>query len=119
MASGEPIPDTWTLPKLRIDRNGDWFDDDVQVTHAGILENLRGNLTRDTDGYFIQTRVRIPIVVDDVPWVVTRLERHGEELHAFVNDDTIEVVNPLTLRIGAGEVPYCAVKEGRFEARLS
>jgi hypothetical protein len=89
------------------------------VTHAGILENLRGNLRRDAEGYFIQTRVRIPIVVDDVPWVVTRIERHGDELHAFLNDDTVEVVNPSTLRIGADEVPYCTVKAGHFEARLS
>jgi hypothetical protein len=113
------LPPGWKLPNLSVDRNGDWFDDDVQVTHHGILANLRGNLRRDPEGYFIQTRVRIPVRVEDVPWVITRLERRGETLHAFLNDGTEETVDPATLRVGGADVPYCTVKEGRFEARLS
>ena len=70
----EPTPEGWKLPNLRIDREGDWYDDDVQVTHPGILANLRGNLRKDGQGYFLQTRVRIPVVVEDAPWVVTRVE---------------------------------------------
>jgi hypothetical protein len=104
---------------LRIDVNGDWYDDDVQVTHAGLLANLRGNLRRDAEGYFIQTRVRIPVEVADVPWIVVRIERRGEDLHVLLNDDTEERVDPATLRIGGDHVPYCTVKGGRFEARLS
>src|SRR5262245_6743264 len=109
----------WTPPKLRIDVDGNWHDDDVQITHHGVLANLRGNLRRDAQGYFLQTRVRIPVTVDDVPWVVTRIERRGERLHAFLNDGTESTVDPAPLRIGAGDVPYCAVKDGAFEARLS
>jgi hypothetical protein len=112
-------PAGWKLPDLRIDVEGEWFDGDVQVTHPGILANLRGNLRKDAQGYFIQTRVRIPVRVDDVPWIVTRLERRDERLHAFLNDDSEETVNPATFRVGAGDVPYCAVKDGAFEARLS
>ena len=101
----EPTPDAlpagWTLPRLRIDADGDWWDGDVQITHAGILANLRGNLRRDAEGYFIQTRVRIPVEVADAPLVVARIERRGETLH-----------------IGAGDVQYCADARG-FEARLS
>jgi uncharacterized protein len=112
-------PDEWSLPRLRIDRNGDWFDDDVQITHPGLVANLRNNLKRDAEGYFIQTRVRIPVEVEDVPWVVTRIERRGEALQAVLNDDSEEAVNPSTLHIGSGDVPYCSVKGGRFAARLS
>jgi uncharacterized protein len=112
-------PAEWKLPDLRIDVDGEWFDGDVQVTHPGILANLRSNLRKDAQGYFIQTRVRIPVRVDDVPWLVTRLERRDERLHAFLNDGSEEAVNPATFRVGAGDVPYCAVKEGAFEARLS
>lgn len=114
-----PTPSEWTLPRLRVDREGTWFDDDVEITHPGILANLRGNLRRDGDGYFIQTRVRIPVEVEDVPWVVTRVERRGAELRAWLNDDTETAIDGATLRIGAGDVPYCAVKGGAFEARLS
>jgi hypothetical protein len=112
-------PAEWKLPNLRVDIDGEWFDDDVQITHPGILDNLRGNLRKDGEGYFIQTRVRIPVRVDDVPWVVTRLERRGDRLHAILNDGSDEVVDLARIRLGAGEVPYCAVKGGAFEARLS
>ncbi len=111
-------PSDWQLPRLRIDRSGDWFDDDVQVTHPGVLANLRAGLRRDTGGYFIQTRVRIPVEVDDVPWVITRLEPRGGALFAQVNDETEEVVDPASIRIGPGQVPYCTIKGGAFVARL-
>ena len=112
-------PTTWTLPRLRVDANGDWYDDDVQITHAGILHNLRSTLRRDDAGYFIQTRVRIPVEVADVPFVVTRVERRGDALHAVLNDGETLTIDPATLRIGAGNVPYCAVKGGAFEARFA
>jgi hypothetical protein len=107
------------LPRLRIDVDGDWFDEDVQITHAGILANLRSQLNRDAEGYFIQTRVRIPVEVEDAPFVVTRVERRGETLHAFLSDGTETDVDAATLRVGPDDVPYCAVKGGAFEARLS
>ncbi len=109
----------WTLPRLRIDVDGDWYDDDVAVTHEGILANLRAGLRRDAQGYFIQTRVRIPVEVADTPFVVTRFERRGDGFAVFLNDGTDETVDPDTIRVGARDVPYCAVKGGRFEARLS
>lgn len=114
-----PLPAEWRLPRLRVDVDGDWFDDDVAITHAGILANLRSLLKRDAGGYFIQTRVRIPVEVQDVPFVVTRIERRGEALHAFLGDDTETDVDPVTLRVSPDDVPYCAVKDGAFEARLS
>lgn len=115
----DSLPDGWTLPALRVDVEGDWHDGDVQITHPGVLANLRGNLRRDGEGYFIQTRVRIPVVVDDTPFVVTRIERRGETLRAWLNDGAEEDVDPATLRVGPRDVPYCAVKGGAFEARLS
>jgi hypothetical protein len=114
-----PTPDDWKLPDLRVDRDGDWFDEGVQVTHPGILANLRGNLRRDAAGYFIQTRVRIPVKVDDVPFVVTRVERRDEELRVYLNDGGEESVDPASLRLGADDVPYCSVKQRTFEARFN
>ena len=112
-------PSEWKLPDLRIDRDGDWYDEGIQVTHPGILANLRSTLKKDPEGFFIQTRVRIPVRVDDAPWVVTRFERRGETLHALLNDGSDERVDPATVRLGPGEVPYCTVKSGAFEARFS
>jgi hypothetical protein len=112
-------PSEWKLPALRVDVDGEWWDDDVQITHPGVLANLRGNLRRDAEGYFIQTRVRIPVQVVDAPFVVTRLERRGETLHAWINDGAEQDLDPTTLRLGAGDVPYAGVKDRAFEARLS
>lgn len=114
-----PPEGEWRLPRLRIDRSGDWYDNDVEITHPGILANLRGNLRRDADGYFIQTRVRIPVEVEDVPWVVVRLEPRGDGLRGVLNDGSVSTIDPATLRIGAADVPYCTVHDGRFDARLS
>ena len=117
--SAIPDPSSWTLPDLRVDVNGDWFDGGEQVTHPGILANLRGTLRHDAEGYFIQTRVRIPVRVDDVPFTITRIERDGDALAAWLNDDSRERVDASTLRVGGEGVPYCRVKSGAFEARLT
>ena len=116
--SQAPAEAGWTLPNLRIDRDGDWYDDDVQVTHPGILANLWSNLRKDAQGYFIQTRVRIPVSVEDVPWVVTRVEPRGDRLHVLLNDGSDADVEPSSLRLGRGDVPYCTVKDS-FEARFN
>lgn len=122
MTSAPPPPDpsTWTLPRLRIDRDGAWLHEDVEVTHAGILANLREGLQRDAQGHYLQIGpARVPVEVDDVPFIVVRVEAAGEGLAVLLNDDSREPLRPETLRLGAGEAPYCAVKGGRFEARFS
>ena len=109
----------WTLPRLRVDVNGDWFDGELPITHEGIVASLRANLRRGAEGYFIQTRVRIPVDVEDVPWIVVRVEPEGDRLRAILNDESEERLEPASIRLGRGDVPYCPVKGGLFEARLS
>ena len=113
-------PSIWKLPRLRIDREGDWLHEDEEVTHAGILANLRGNLRVDAQGHYLQIGpARVSVDVEDAPFVILRVERDGECLVLTVNDLSREPLEPRTLRFGAGGVPYCRVKHDRFEARLS
>jgi hypothetical protein len=113
-------PSTWTLPRLRIDREGAWFDDDEEVTHEGMLRSLRSNLSRDAEGYYLQIGpVRVPVDVDDAPFVVLRVEPDGDQLTLTLNDLTRETLAADTLRFGEDGAPYCLVKDGRFEARWS
>jgi hypothetical protein len=112
-------PAEWTLPDLRIDADGAWYDGGVEITHAGILANLRSSLRRDAAGYFIQTRVRIPVRVDDVPLLVMRVERQADTLRVWLNDGEEEIVDPATLRVDTRDMPYCSVKGGAFEARFT
>jgi hypothetical protein len=113
-------PSQWELPRLTIDRDGEWLHEGEEITHPGILANLRGNLRRDESGYFVQAGpLRIPVEVADAPFLVTRVEPHGQTLRLTLNDGTQEPLDPATLRFTSGEVPYCCVKGGRFDARLS
>jgi len=33
-------PAEWTLPALRVDVDGDWWDGDVQITHPGVDQSF-------------------------------------------------------------------------------
>jgi hypothetical protein len=113
-------PSQWKLPRLSINREGEWLHEGEEITHPGILANLRSNLRHDKAGYFVQTGpVRIPVEVADTPFVVTRVEPEGHTLRLTLNDGTQEPLNPTTLRFAPGEIPYCRVKAGQWEARLS
>ncbi|HSL48925.1 MAG TPA: hypothetical protein VK878_07630 [Candidatus Deferrimicrobiaceae bacterium] len=117
--SPTPDPSTWTLPRLRIDREGVWFHDDAEVTHAGIVANLRENLQVDERGHYLQIGpARVPVEVEDAPFVVERVEAQGEQLVATLNDLSREPVALDTLRVDQRGIPRCRVKDGRFDARL-
>lgn len=117
--SPAPDPSTWTLPRLRIDREGVWFHDDAEVTHAGIVANLRENLQVDERGHYLQIGpARVPVEVEDAPFVVERVEAQGEQLVATLNDLSREPVALDTLRVDERGIPRCRVKDGRFDARL-
>ena len=117
MASSDPS--TWKLPRLRIDRDGGWLHEGEEVSHEGILASLREGLQVDADGHFIQIgQVRIPVEVEDAPFAVVRFEADGDGFALCLNDESREALDPGSLRLRAGDVPYCRVKGGRFEARF-
>jgi len=121
-APGPPVPDpsTWTLPRLRIDADGQWLHEGAEITHEGILANLRDNLRVDEQGYHLQIGpVRVPVEVDDAPYAVVRVEPAGDALAVVLSDGTREPLDLAGLVLGPGEIPYCRVKAGRFPARFS
>jgi hypothetical protein len=117
--SAQGVPPGFALPRLRIGRDGTWYDSDEEVTHPGIVANLWSNLRIDDRGHHLQVGpIRVPVEIDDVPFVVQRAERRGEALELTLIDGSRELLDPAGLQLGAGEVPYCRVKGGRFEARF-
>ena len=108
---------------FRIDREGTWYHEGVEVTHPGVLRNLYANLHVDGEAHHIQAGpLRVPVQVDDAPLVVVRVEASRErggtpELH--LSDGSRERLEAGTLTLDARGVPYCRVKDGRFRARLS
>jgi hypothetical protein len=107
---------------FRIDRDGTWRHEGVEVTHPGVLQNLYANLRADGDGYHLQVGPwRVPVEVDDVPFVIARAELADDRgaIDVYLSDGTREPLDAATLALGARGVPYCRVKGGRFRARLS
>jgi hypothetical protein len=112
---------------LRIDKEGRWFFRDEEITHRKTYLLYCRNLTRDESGQIILRigREQCPVEVEDAPFVVKTLEfvpAQGRELKSIgliLNDETHEQLPPETLRIGPGNVLYCRVRSGKFEARFS
>lgn len=114
------IPAGWKLPRLRITRDGEWLHEGEEVTHPGILANLRENLKVDAEGhYLVAGPARVPVELEDAPFVVLRVAGEGDQLVATLNDLSREPLDPETLSFDAEGVPHCRVKGGIFVARLS
>jgi hypothetical protein len=104
-----------------IDRDGVWWHESQEVTHPGVLANLYENLRADGTEHYLQVGPRrIPVRVEDAPFVVTRLEPQGSaDPTAYLSDGSHEGLDPAGLWLGPHGTPYCQVKAGRFRARLS
>lgn len=119
-----PAPAAWTLPPgtFRIDRDGAWHHEGVEVTHPGLLRNLYANLRADGEAHVLQMgSVRVAVEVDDTPFVVVRADvlPDAGRVDAHLSDGTTEPLAVDTLSLDARGVPRCRVKGGRFRARLS
>jgi hypothetical protein len=112
---------------LRIDQEGRWFFRGEEITHLRTYLLYSRSLTRDESGRIILRigQEQCPVEVEDAPFVVTTLQfiprgPDGQEsIWVTLNDQTREKLDPATLRIGPGNIPYCKVREGMFEARFS
>ena len=112
-------PPGFTLPRLRIGRDGTWYDGDEEVTHAGIVANLWSNLRVDDAGHHLQIGpMRVPVEVDDVPFVVERVERRGDGARADADRRDPRAARPGRAAARGRRGAYCRVKGGRFEARF-
>jgi hypothetical protein len=116
------VGDPGAAGAFRIDREGVWRHDGVEVTHPGVLRNLYANLRADGESHHLQAGpVKIPVQVEDAPFVVVRAGT-GSEPGAIVlhlSDESQEPLDAATVVLDRCGVPYCRVKGGRFRARLS
>ncbi len=118
----ESVFDASPYLKLKIDKDGRWFQNGAEITHQQIYLMFNDMLEETSDeGYRIRMGREIcSVEVEDAPFVVLRMiDEDSDGLHMELNDKTREPFDPERFWIGAGNVPYCRVKEDRFHARFS
>ena len=108
--------------RLFIDKDGKWYQNGVEIIHAGVLRQFMEALETDSDNHY---RIRIgkevcSVEVEDTPFVVTGVteDKDGNVL-LVLNDGTSEIFNPETFRINDSNIPYSVVRNGKFPARFS
>ena len=121
-------PSSWTVPRLRIDREGTWYHEDQEVTHEGIVASLREGLRVDAGGHYLQVGpARVPVAVEDAPFVGVRVDRHESGGHQVILvttnvGDVVAVDEAHPLRVvtdrQTGEPSTYVRVRGGLEARL-
>lgn len=107
-----------------IKRDGRWFHEGAQISREPLVRLFSTVLRRDPDGFHLVTPVeKMRIVVEDAPFIATRVDREGEALRFLTNvGDEVEAGpdNPIRVEVGEGGEPrpYVHVRRG-LEALIS
>jgi hypothetical protein len=112
---------------IRIDKDGVWYYKGAEMFRKEIVNFFYQNLKRDESGqYLIELENdRCYLDVEDTPFVIRSVHRALSEkdgkatLYLLLSDETVEPLNPETLRIGNDNVLYCTIKNDHFDARFS
>lgn len=113
-------------PPLFLDKEGRWFHEGEEITHARTCRLLSRSLRRDPAGrYYVSVGPESsPVTVEDAPFMVKSVTiQKGPDgvprdyiLH--LNDETEEPLGIGPLTVSARNVMYCRVKEGSERARF-
>jgi hypothetical protein len=107
--------------KIRFGKDGLWYSDDEVIPNRAIrrLFSRTLRILPDGRGRLELGEDRADVAIEDTPWVVTSVDGDPEGGFSVVlNDETVEPLDPASLRIGAEHVLYCRVKGGAYEARF-
>jgi len=107
--------------ELRIDPEGRWFHGGVEIVRRNIMQLFSRGLRRGKDGkYYVNLgRDEAPVVVEDAPFVVLRVEEQSSDrLRLLLSDGAKEILQPQTLAFKDNNIPYCLVRKN-LEAKFS
>ncbi|MEW6270874.1 MAG: DUF1285 domain-containing protein [Thermodesulfobacteriota bacterium] len=106
---------------IRFGRDGRWYADDEPIVNQRIADLFSRHVTRGEDGAW-WLRIgdeRAKIVVEDTPFVVSRVDGDpGTGFRITLNDGSTEPLAAGTLALGEGDVLYVDVKGGAYRARF-
>jgi hypothetical protein len=107
--------------KIKFGKDGLWYSDDEVIPNQAIRRLFSRTLIVSPEG---RARLELgedkaEVIIEDTPWVVTRVDGDpGTGFRVTLNDETVEPLDPASLRVGADNVLYCRVKSGSHEARF-
>lgn len=106
---------------IRLDGEGRFWHEGAVVTHHGLVAAFWRWLDRNPDGRWVlrlDEQRFVYLDVDDVPYVVRSARWQGDRAMLRLSDDSDEELAYATLQL-RDQTPYCSVKGGRFDARIS
>ena len=109
------------IPRIFIDKRGNWFQDGIRITHKWTYLSNNRNLDIDSNGNFYvdEGTGRIPVEVEDTPFVVNMVYQDNGEYYIRLNDETTEKLSFADLTINKENIPYTKVKNNKFTARFT
>lgn len=116
-----------TACEIWIDKEGVWFYRGAEMFRRDIVRLFYKHLTKDFSGrYMIEMdNERCYVGVEDKAFVVKAVycfasDKESEEVfYLLLSDGDLEELDMETFRIGEDNIPYCWVKNRKFEARFS
>ena len=115
------------IPDIRIDKDGAWFYRDNEMLRKDIVHLFYRHLQRDQDGKYLieMDGERVYLDVEDTPYVVKSVtcvfskDKGKDVVYLNMPDDSVDELDPTTLRVGTDNVLYGIMAGSGFEARFS
>lgn len=113
------------VEEIRLDAEGRWWHEGEPFVNERLARLFSRSVGRTEGGTWVLTigQYTYPCVVEDVGFFVERLRVEGEggdeRVWLVLSDEREELLDPATLRYRADDRLVCAVKGGRFEAKLA
>lgn len=121
------MEDKVLITDIRIDKDGVWYYRGMEMIRKDIVQHLYRHIKLNQDGrYLIEIgEDRAYLDVEDTPYVIKSVTfavktDKGEDIITLqMPDDSFDVLDPSTLRVGADNTLYGMARGLGFEARFS
>ena len=107
---------------ISLDREGRFWHEGEEVTHAGLKRAFHRWIDRLADGRYVlrlDEKRYVYLDVEDAPVVVRSLHWQGDRVFATLPDGSEEELDYGSLRLSQLGAAYTRVRGGRLEARLA
>jgi hypothetical protein len=103
-----------------VDKFCNWFQDGKPITHKGIYSyNYKFLKIDENKNFYVQEgKSKAFVKFEDKPFLVQSVDISKKNIILRLNDSSTENLDLKTLYF-LNNVPYCAVKNKKFEARFS